>query len=314
MRRVLITGATGFVGSHVARRLVRLGFDVHVFCRLTSDFRRLADVTHEITKHVVDLNGRDGLKRQVEAVRPDHVVHLAAAAMHGGIARPVDEIIKTNLLGTVNLLDACDDVSYRCFVNTGDAFEYGPQRGPLEESLPCQPDSIHSVTKLGSTLYGQSIARRGSKPVVTLRLFSVFGPQDDPRTLMSVLVEKAVARAPLALSRPEIVRDYVHVHDVAELYLAVIREPAKVQGEIFNAGTGRVTTIGELVEMVLQYSQSKGEARWNAYPAAAQDSARWQADMTKTFAAFSWRPRITVEQGLRSLIQERLGAADPPSR
>jgi UDP-glucose 4-epimerase len=110
------------------------------------------------------------------------------------------------------------------------------------------------------------------------------------------------------------VRDYVHVHDVAELYLAVIREPAKVQGEIFNAGTGRVTTIGELVEMVLQYSQSKGEARWNAYPAAAQDSARWQADMTKTFAAFSWRPRITVEQGLRSLIQERLGAADPPSR
>src|SRR6185503_6767297 len=139
MPTALVTGATGFVGSHLVLGLLRRRFAVHVLCRARSDFHRLESVNKELTVHRVSLADRGELRRMVQAVAPDYVLHLAGATMHGGIAPAPRDAVRTNFLGTMNLIDACDAVEYASFVNTGDAFEYGPGRGARKESQRCRP-------------------------------------------------------------------------------------------------------------------------------------------------------------------------------
>jgi UDP-glucose 4-epimerase len=303
MKKALVTGATGFIGSHVVRRLVRRGLEVHVLCRPRSRFTRLEKIRGQLTAHVVSLHDRAGLRRIVQTVAPDYVLHLAAATMHGGAAAAPAALVRTNLLGTVNLIDACDDLDYACFVNTGDSFEYGPGRGPLRESQRCRPTTLDGITKLAATLYAQQAAHAHKKPIVTLRLFSVFGPQDDPRRLVPRVVAGALAGTPLRLSRPRIARDYLYVDDLVDLYLAVMRQGAVLAGDVLNTGSGRQTTIGEIVETVLTLTGSCSEVRWNAFPTAPHDRERWVADMTRTRKLVAWRPRISLEQGLAAIIR-----------
>jgi len=246
------------------------------------------------------------LKNVAEAICPDYIFHLAAATMHGGISCSRSEVIETNFLGTVNMIDACNDVAYRCFVNTGDSFEYGPKQEPMKESDTCHPDTIDGIAKLSASLYGQYVAQKKNRPIVTLRLFSVFGPRDDPRRLIPKVLQGALTGAPLMLSRPEIARDYVYVDDLVDLYLALIQNPPnRIAGEIFNAASGRQTTIGEVVDLVFRVTNSKTEVRWNTFAPAVHDTARWQADMTKTFGVVSWRPRFTFERALREIVRQQ---------
>lgn len=303
MRKAFVTGATGFIGSHVVRRLLRHRFDVHVLCRMGSSFARLDDVRHRLTVHAVSLDDRAGLRGVMQRVAPDYVLHLAAAVMHGGAAAPPADLVRTNLLGTVNLVDACDAVDYACFINTGDAFEYGPARRPLKESRRCCPTTLDGITKLAATVYTQQVARARRKPLVTLRLFSVFGPLDDARRLVPRVVAGARACTPLLLSQPSILRDYLYVADVVDLYLAVMRMGARFKGDVLNAGSGRKTTLGELVDMILAVTGSRSEIRWNAFPVAPHDHEIRVADMTRTCTRVAWQPRTSLQAGLARTIR-----------
>lgn len=302
MGTALITGAAGFIGAHLTRRLVDAGIDVHAVCRPGADVARLASGRPQLTAHVADVRDRDALRRVVETIRPDTVFHLAAAAMKAGVAPPADVAVAANVVGTVNLIDACDAVDYACLVNTGDALEYGPGPGAGRESEPCRPATVDGVTKLCATLYAAAVARQRQRPIVTLRLFSIYGPGDDPRRLVPRVVEAALTNAPVRLSRPDIARDYLYVDDVVDLYLAVAGHGERLGGEVLNAASGRVTTIAEIVTTVRDLTGSTGEARWGSYPAAPHDASTWTADLTKTLAAVPWQPRTSLEEGLRRTI------------
>ena len=129
MTTVLVTGATGFVGAHVVRDQIRRGADVHALVRPASDDHRLADLEGSYTRAVADLRDAAAVTDLVRALAPDRVFHLGAAAMHAGRAPGADELVATNLAGTVTLLDACRDLQLEAFVLVGDAFEYGPGAG-----------------------------------------------------------------------------------------------------------------------------------------------------------------------------------------
>ena len=307
MSTALVTGATGFVGSHLARRLVRDAFDVHIICRAASDFWRLSDVAPALRRHEVALADLAGLEALVKSIRPTHIYHLAAATVVAGVAAGAADLINVNLLGTVNLIQACEAVDYHCLVSTGDSFEYSPSREPLREADPCRPTSLHGITKLAATLHAQATARSRGKPIVTLRLFSTYGPFDNPRRLVPRVIAGALEGTPIMLSRPEIARDWIHVDDLVELYLAAGRAGPELGGQLFNAGTGRSADLGEVVAAVLQATGSSAEARWGVFPAAEHDSYPWVADMRTTFAALAWRPRFSLEAGLRDTIDALAG-------
>jgi nucleoside-diphosphate-sugar epimerase len=321
---VLVTGGTGFVGSHLVRRLAGEGHAVSVLARHDDDTTcaRLAAVRDTITIHTADLGEPAQVARVVDAVGPQQVFHLAAAAMHAGRAPEPLEQVTTNVLGSVALMEASRALGVDAFVNVGDAFEYGPGDGRVAEQAPCRPISADGITKLAATLYGASLARALGMPVVTVRPFSVVGPGDDPRRLVPRLVETARVGGPLLLSDPRIVRDLVWVDDVIELLVRVAGAAAELRGTVLNCGSGRATTLGELVTAVERVTGSTIDARWGEFPVAEHDLHHPVADVTAATRALGWQPQTSLEEMLaclwragddqESTAQDAGGAGGPP--
>lgn len=302
MKTVLVTGANGFIGSHLTRRLVHEGLKVHAFCRKGSDKSRLQDVAPWLRIHTVDLLDPEGLNSAIRSAKPDSIYHLAGVSIVAGAAPRARDLIEGNLLGTINLVDACEHTDYQCLVHTGDAFEYGAKTKPRRESDVCRPDTVYGISRLGATLYAQGRAIRQKRPIISLRLFSVYGPDDHPSKLVPKLIAGALAGTPIKLSRPEIARDWVYVEDVVELYLEAGRMASRLHGGVFNAGSGRGSSIADVAETVLRLTGSKAKTQWDSFPTAQHDSSCWIADMSQTFEALAWRPRASLEEGLERTI------------
>lgn len=299
--KLAITGATGFVGAHLARHLIGLGEDVHLLSRPDSDTARLADVQDAVVMHLADLREPALVAAVVEAVRPDRVFHLAAATMHAGTSPGADDQVTTNLRGTVALMDACKDLPLDAFVNIGDAFEYGPGNGPIAENAPCHPTSLDGITKLAATLYGCALAASAGPPIVTVRPFSIVGLDDDPRRLVPRLVDSARAGAPIALSDRRIVRDFVSVKDAIEMFLLAADQADALRGAVLNCGSGAATTLGELVAAVERVAGVTVDAGWGAFPLAAHDLEHPIADITAATAALGWRPSTSLDEMIEQL-------------
>ncbi len=302
MSIAFVTGASGFVGAHLVRRLLLEGFEVHILSRPQSNFWRLEGVIDRLHCHEISLADAEALAALLARVKPDDVFHLAQATVVAGTTGGPAELIGTNFLGTVNLLAACRDVPVRSIIITGDSFEYTPSHDPLGEATGCQPESLHGITKLAATLQAQAVAHSQAKPAVVIRLFSTFGPLDHPRRLVPKVITSALAQVPIGLSRPEIARDWIYVDDVVGLYLATARRAGDLRGKILNAGSGKSGDLQLIVEAVLRLTGSSSQPVWGQFSAPPHDDFPWVADMTSTFAALDWRPKVSLEEGLRQTI------------
>jgi nucleoside-diphosphate-sugar epimerase len=297
-----VTGATGFVGSHIVRRLVREGAEVHVLCRAESNFHRLSDVLPQIHRHEVSLADVPALSTLLQSIRPQQIFHLAASTIVAGATGSASDLVNVNLLGTINLIAACESIDYQALITTGDSFEYSANTQPLAESSPCAPHNLHGITKLSATLHAQGVAHEHGRPILAMRLFSTYGPWDNPRRLVPRVISGALSGAPITLSRREISRDWVYIDDLIDLYLEAAKRGPELGGQVYNAGSGIAVTIGEITDKLLQLTGSKVEPQWGVFTAPAHDATPWIADMTKTFGTFAWRPKTALDEGLRATI------------
>lgn len=301
-KSALVTGGTGFLGSHLVHRLVRDGYEVHLLIRTQSDFWRLADVLPQVQCHTGALEDPASLRAAVAAAAPEFVFHLGSSTVVAGSAAASEQLVTVNLGGIVNLLDACASVDYKGFVAAGDSFEYAPSHSSLRETSWPQPINLHGITKLASTLYAQSIAATERRPIVILRLFSTYGPYDNPRRLVPRVIDSGLFGKPLTLSRPGIVRDWVYIDDMVELLVQAGQNAGRVSGSVFNAGSGIAVDLGTIVNTILRLTGSRVEPSWGVFPAPDHDSYPWVADTQRTFQEFSWRPATSLEDGLGATI------------
>ena len=304
---VLVTGGSGFVGACAVRELVRRGQEVHVFLREPARAWRLADLADRLTIHVGDLCDADSVRAAVAASKPAVVLHLAT---HGAYESQADArtILDTNIIGTLHLLEAAADAGVSLFVQTGSSSEYGFRSEPMAESDRLDPNSVYAVAKSAQTHLGQLWARRSAMPVVTLRLFSVYGPWEEPTRLIPTLLDRARRDLPLLLASPDTVRDFVYVDDIVEALLD-FENLSRLGGETVNLGNGSETTLRELVETATQLLGSRSEIRWNAFPARAWDTNRWCADPRKAIERLGWSPRHSLRAGLRKTAAWLTGGA-----
>lgn len=300
--KILVTGATGFVGSNMVRRLLDEGHEVHIITRESSDKWRIRDILSNLNEHIVDLLDRNRLKPLLEQINPDVIFHLATLGIYGGIQSPEEEVIETNLFGTMNLINACENIEYRCFVNTGSSSEYGPKKELMKENDVCEPINVYGISKCAATLYGNFIARTKGKPIIGFRLFSPFGPYDDKSRLMTYAITSALQNKPLLLGNPNAVRDYIYIEDVLDVYLQSIEIAFRLKGEVFNVGSGSEITVSYIVNKIIEITNSKSEIKWNSFPGRAHDTDKWGADIKKVSRSFNWQPKYHIDDGIRQTI------------
>jgi dolichol-phosphate mannosyltransferase len=298
---VLVTGGSGFVGANLVRRLLREGHEVHLLLRGGHQEWRLADVRDAVQVHAADLADADALARLLANVRPDWVFHLATYGAYPA-QTDVGQMVETNLTGTINLVEACLRVGVEAFVNTGSSSEYGYKAHAPSETEWLEPNSHYAVTKAAATQYCRYVARARSVRLSTLRLYSVYGPYEEPTRLLPTLAVRGLAGELPPLAEPAIARDFVHVDDVVTAYLLAAACAAQELGAVYNVGTGTQTTLRQAVRVARAVLAIPRAPRWGSMANRRWDTTRWVADNRQARRVLGWQPAYSFEQGFRALV------------
>jgi UDP-glucose 4-epimerase len=299
--RALVTGAAGFVGANLARRLVADGHDVHLLVHRGSPVWRVEDLTPHATRHDVDLEDADGVLQAVQAARADWIFHLAARGAYSW-QRDVGEILRTNVVGTANLLEAATRVGFAALINAGTSSEYGFKDHAPSEDENVEPNSAYAVGKASATMLCGLYGRNGGGRVVTLRLYSVFGPWEEPGRLLPNLIVRGLSREFPPLVSPDAAHDFVYVDDVVDVFLLVAAADRVEPGAIFNVGSGTQTTLAEVVSLTREVLGVDDEPQWGTMEPRVWDTGVWVADGRRIERELGWAPQRTFEQGFRKHV------------
>ena len=302
-RRILVTGAAGFIGANLARSLLDAGGEVHAVVRPSTDLWRIAEIAPRLTLHRLDLTRIELVQRTVAAIRPEVILHLAAPGGHPLSQRKGTEMLVDHLLGTANLLEATAPLDYRRFVHFGSSLEYGPRKRPHRESDLLQPSTVRGAAKAAATLLCQQFARANRRPIVVLRPFSVYGYWEGPARLVPTAIRAVLLGQGIALTEPGYRRDLIFAGDVVDAcLLAVESKSKKVTGEVINVGSGQQWSNEEVVEIIQALAGRRVSVRVGAYPSRPSDTGNWVADIRKAKRLLGWAPRRSLQAGLERTI------------
>ncbi|OAS19060.1 NAD-dependent epimerase/dehydratase family protein [Paenibacillus oryzisoli] len=298
--RILVTGATGFVGACLARRLVAEGYDVHIFTRALSDKWRIRDLLPHVTEHDADLRNSERIRERIATIRPEIIYH---AAVYGGFSfqNEAEFIYALNFQGTVHLLSACEQVGFSAFINLSSSSEYGMKSTPMQEDDLLEPIGDYAVSKAAATLYCRTRAVERQLPIVTLRLFSPYGPWDDPKRYIPYVVRTLLAGQQPQLTVPHSVRDYIYIDDVVEACMCVMRQTA-CYGEIINIGSGEQVSIGKVADLLTEQIANGIEPKWGVSLRTKMEPTDWRANIEKANRLLQWEPKITLLDGLARTV------------
>jgi len=293
-RRALVTGASGYVGSQLARRLVADGWDVHVLMRPASDLAPLATVRAALTVHRFG-GGTPALVGILRDAAPDAVFHLAAAFLAQHRPEDVETLVEANLLFSTQLLEAMDAAGVRLLVNTGTAWQHFDNRD-------YDPVNLYAATKQAfEAILAYYVNARGFA-AATLALFDTYGPHDPRPKLMKALWQAAQHGNRLAMSSGEQLLDMVYIDDVVDAYLAAeraLRDAGPVQLR-YGVSSGAPLRLKELVAAFGQATGARLDVGWGERP----DRPR---DVRIAWTGFApppgWQARVGFAEGLRRMAQ-----------
>jgi UDP-glucose 4-epimerase len=300
---VLVTGATGFIGSHLVRRLVDGVADVHALTSTVSSVypARLLDLQSRITLHEGNLTDRSAMDAVIERAQPSHVFHLAAYTHVGKSWRRVDECIQANVQGTVNLLQALDGTGYERFVYTGTSEIYGDIDVPFREDAVANPISPYSVSKYAGERYCRMFHQGYDWPIVMVRPFNAYGPWQTPDRVIPEIIGRAVRGEELKMTQGKQTREFNFVADLVDGFLLLGTTPG-IEGELFNLGCGEEVSMRDLATTILDLMGNPIEPRLGALADRPTEIWRMFCDSTKARERLGWEPRHSLAEGLQKTI------------
>jgi NAD dependent epimerase/dehydratase len=306
-RNILITGADGFIGSHLTEALIKRGARVTALALYNAFDRNgwLDELDSELRANIRIVRGdvRDAGQMRSLCDGQDTIFHLAAL-----IGIPYSYVapasyVQVNVEGTLNILEAARLGGASRVVHTSTSEVYGTAlRRPIDEDHPLQGQSPYSASKIGADMMAEAFARSFSVPIVTLRPFNTYGPRQSERAVLPTVIRQALDPKCKTILVGDLTpaRDFTFIDDTVEAFIAVGNLDASYIGKTYNAGTGHMVTIGEAVEAIRRITGCEK-------PVVQEDARRrpansevmaLQADHCRLTAATGWKPKVSLEDGL----------------
>lgn len=298
MRRVLITGASGFVGAAVTRALVHQGKDVAVLLRPGSDAWRIAAEMSHLQVIRGNLREIDSIADSIRDFHPEAVIHLAWEGVKGSERN--DRVQVDNVSSSIALYLLSESLGCGAFIGMGSQAEYGPATGRLDELAPTRPTTLYGAAKLATYLLLDRMASASSCHFAWLRLFSSYGPGDDPSWMLQYVARSLLRRENPALTPAEQIWDYIHVNDVADAVIATMNSGAR---GVFNLGSGVAYKLAYIIATLRDLIDPSLPLGFGDVPYRQDQVMHLEANIVRLTAATGWTPRVPLETGLREVVE-----------
>ncbi len=303
LQKVLVTGATGFLGAHIVRSLLTAGKTVVAAKRESSDPWRLDQVIEKVTTMDMDLTGPDTIGRSVALAEPDVIIHCAA---YGVRFDEQDEhtAVAVNVDGSLELLKASAACGVERFVHIGSCFEYGDKDHPVREDEELKPTSMYALTKArASTLLLQSAEDLGVTLTV-LRPFGLWGPLEAGYRLVPQIIDACINKKPLDLTGCEQIRDYTYITDMAGYITAIAFSEDFPVYPVVNLGSGKPVALKDFVLSVAEQLGAESLMRFGVLPYRSTEMCQVVADITRQRALLGEPIPAPFEQGVSATVAE----------
>ncbi len=315
MEKVLLTGAGGFIGSHLAEALVQKGAQVKAFVRYNSrgDVGLLRLLPADILKNIEivsgDITDPDAVRKAVHAC--DTIFHLGALiAIPYSYLHPY-QVVQTNVVGTLNVLLAAREENVSRVIHTSTSEVYGTARTvPISEDHPLQGQSPYSASKIGADKLAESFYCAYGLPAVTVRPFNTFGPRQSARAVIPTIITQALSRSEIRIGSLDTRRDFTYVADTVAGFIRAA-EVSGVEGQVFNLGTGRDVLIGEILDIIVEdvVKFKNLPIRPNVVTETQRirpeksEVMRLISDNRKARQILGWQPEVSLEEGLSRTVR-----------
>lgn len=308
-KRVLVTGAEGFIGSHLTELLVEMGAQVTALVQYNSfnNWGWLDSLEPKIKDNIRiytgDIREYDNISKVVKGQQV--VMHLAALIAIPYSYQSPAAYVRTNVEGTMNVMQACLDFGVERVVHTSTSEVYGSARYvPIDENHPLQGQSPYSASKIGADKIAESFFCSFNLPVATIRPFNTFGPRQSARAVIPTIISQALAGQKIKLGSMHPTRDFTYVKDTATGFVKVA-EADQAIGEVINIGSNYEISIGDLVTKIVSITGNKAEVEFDdqrTRPEKSEVNRLW-ANNEKAKQIVGWKPTYSLEQGLIETIQ-----------
>jgi UDP-glucose 4-epimerase len=300
---VLITGANGFIGSHLARRLVKDGASVSIFVRKNSNLFRIKDILSKLAVWNGDIRDYTSVKECIQRSGPMIIYHLAGMINVTRDVSLIDPMIDVNLKGTMNIVKAVIEnrIKLESFVNTGSSEEYGDGAAPFNEEQREIPVSPYSASKVSATYFCQMLHKSLGFPSVTLRPFLTYGPGQSPDMFIPSLIKHCIDGKNFVMTKGDQTREFNYVDDIVDAYILAAEKPEAI-GEIINIGNGREYQIKTVAEKIVGMMGDPIVLKIGALEKRAGEAKRFFCDNRHAKEILGWDPKVGLEEGLKKTI------------
>lgn len=297
--RVLLTGACGFIGSHILRELLAQHIPVAIILRNDSNTWRIQPYLDQVTiipSHLADMSGA---LPEILKFSPDTLINLAWYGVENKYSNDNKQMIE-NLTLVQALFDIAKNAGIRSFIGTGSQAEYGPRNAVINEEMVTLPSTLYGVAKLSAYHMLKILCEKQAMRFAWLRIFSSYGPMDNPDWFIPYLITQIRKGAIPKLTKGEQLWDYIYVQDAANAIIAVAK--SQTAAGIFNLGSGEVNTVRYLAETIRDSINSDLDLDFGAIPYRHDQVMHLQADITRLTQLVNWQPKVNLQQGIEKTI------------
>lgn len=298
-KKVLVTGGFGFIGSHLVKRLLQSGTEVHIITVPGTDKFRLMDGLDKIITHETDICSAPEVGFVIKTIKPDYAFHLASYGVNSAHT-DYQKATRTNVLGSVNIMSALCETGCKKLVNMGTCSEYG--NSETGEGSPLSPVNIYGSTKAASTIMLHQIASENEIGIITLRPFGVFGEGEEPHKIFSHVILNVLNGNDVPLTACEQFRDYCHVDNIVDAMILACERP-EITNEIFNVASGELHPLKFYIDLIFEMMDTDKRPLYGAV--AYRKTELWspKADVTKIKTMLNWDVTVPLEKGIRQTVE-----------